>query len=158
MSKIKLSIKAKIEIEDNGKVVKTFNVNFKELTRKQQKNLGKDNKEILEVFGKSQSLAKKAEALENKMHTLKDKDDKPGLLTVSNKLEVIYDEQDSLEEKFEALGGIDKLYDASKLTYDATVSGKDKASLAEFAENDSEYGVVLQALRDDVKEQKGKSV
>lgn len=155
MAKLILSSKVKLDITEDGKVVKTFNVTFRELSRKQQKAIGKDNKEILDIFQKGQSTTKRVEVLEAKLAALGEVEDPKATLSTANKLETIYDEQDKLEEKFEKLGGIEKLLEASTISYDMLVGGKDKAILKEFAESESDYSVVLAALRDDLKEQKG---
>ncbi len=156
MAKLQLSSKVKVDIEEDGKITRTFSVNFKKLTRKESKKLGKENEEIMESFSKAQSLVKRAEVLEAKMEALKGSNNDNELIKVANKLEAIYNEQDGLEDTFEVLGGLDKLLEASKLTYDASVSGKDKEALAEFAENESEYSIVLQAIDEDLKDKMGK--
>lgn len=155
--KIKLSQSATIEIEDNGKVIKTFNVTFREPTRKELKKLGKDDKEIIEVFSKSKSLTDRASVLESKIQALsKMGTNSDKLFKATEKLEKIYDDQDELEEKFEKLGGIDKLFEASKRTFEKFVSGKDKEALAIFTEESSEYSTVLDAIKKDISDNQGK--
>lgn len=156
MAKIQLSHKAKVEIEDDGKIVKSFSVTFREPTQKEKKKLGKGHEEIIKVFTDAQALAKKAEVLESKVSALKELDNSEQLLKATNKLEEIYDKQDAIEDMFEELGGFEKLFEASKLSYDNSVGGKDKEALAEFAEEESSYSDVLEAIKQDIKESKGK--
>ena len=155
MAKISLGTKVKLDFTDEGKVFKTFNVTYRELGRKQTKSIGKENKDIMDVFTKGQSLVKRSEVLEAKVAALKELNKADDLLSTTNKLDTLYDEQDVIEEKFEELGGIDKLLEASKLTYDLAVGGKDKDILSEFAETESEYSTVLNALKEDAQSQSG---
>ncbi|MCD6433311.1 MAG: hypothetical protein J7L21_04645 [Sulfurimonas sp.] len=152
MAKLQLSQRAKIEVEEDGKITRTFSVNFKKLTRKESKKLGKDNEDVMDTFNKAQSLVKRAEVLEAKIEALKGSDKKEEIIKVANKLETLYDDQDALEDKFEKIGGVDKLLEASNLSYHASVTGKDKEALAEFAENESSYSEVLQAIDKDIKD------
>lgn len=158
MAKLIPSIKTKIEVEnENGKVTKTFHVTFKELTRKENKKLGKNNEEILKVFTGSRSLIEKAVTLKAKLTALQEEEGN-GLevIKVADKLESIYDEQDKYEEEFEKLGGMDKLFEASKLVYEASVGGKDKDALAEFTEIESEFSDIIDLLRKDAQSERGK--
>lgn len=156
MAKIQLSHNAKLEIEDDGNIIKTFSVTFKEPTKKEKKKLGKGHEEIIKVFTDAQSLAKKAEVLESKVAALKELGKSDQLLEATSKLEYIYNNQDDLESKFEELGGFDKLLEASKISYDTSVGGKDKEALAEFAENESSYSDVMDAIRQDIKDSRKK--
>jgi type II secretory pathway component HofQ len=108
------------------------------------------------VFTDAQSLAKKAEVLESKVAALKELGKSDQLLEATSKLEYIYNNQDDLESKFEELGGFDKLLEASKISYDTSVGGKDKEALAEFAENESSYSDVMDAIRQDIKDSRKK--
>ncbi len=156
MAKVKLSSKAKLEFEVNGKIENSFDVTYREPSRKQVKIMGKENKEILDLFTKNQTLTKRAAVFETKVDALKALDKPLDTLRATSKLEKIYDEQVILEDKYEALGGIDKLIEASKMTYDLAVGGKDKEALEKFIEEFSDYGTILEALKEDVKEQQGK--
>ncbi len=156
MAKFQLDIKVKLEIVSAGKTIDSFDVTYKELTRKEGKSIGKENKEILELFNKSQLLEKRVTVLEGKIDALKELERPEDVLKTATKLERLYDDQANMEEEFEKLGGLDKLLEASKLSYEASVAGKDKNRLTEFVEAQSDYSTILAALKEDANEQKGK--
>jgi len=156
MAKIVLAHKLKLDMEIDGKIDKSFVVTYRDLSRKQIKQLGKENKKVMDVFNKGQLLTKRADVLEGKLEALREIGNAEEVLKVSTKLEKIYDEQSVLEDNFEELGGVDKLLEAAKINFDISVGGKDKEALAQYTEDFSDFGVILEALKRDVKEQQGK--
>jgi hypothetical protein len=157
MAKIQPSLKLKLEIvnEDN-KVERIFNVTYKELSKKQEREIGKENKDILDLFKKSQELSKMVKILESEVEAHKELNKPKELLASTKELKKLYLEQDELDSKFEDLGGFDRFIEASKITFESVVTGGDKDALREFAENESDFGQVLTALAEDAKESRGK--
>ncbi len=156
MAKMQLDIKVKLDIVASGKTVDTFEVTYRELTRKEGRSIGKENKTILDLFNKSQQSTKRVEMLEGKVGAFKEVERPEDVIKASAKLEKLYDEQAEMETKFEELGGLDKLLEASRATYAISVGGKDKDRLEEFIEAQSDYSTVLEALKEDAGEQRGK--
>ncbi len=156
MGNFSLSNKVTLDVTEGGKKVSSFDVIYREPTRKQMKVIGKENKEVLDLFSKNQKLNKRAEVLEGKLSALRELGKAEEVLSASNKLEKVYDEQTDVEDRFEELGGVDKLIEASKKSFDIAVSGKDLESLRKFTEEQSEYSTVLDALKKDAEGQQGK--
>ncbi|MDM5264679.1 hypothetical protein PF327_10780 [Sulfurovum sp. XTW-4] len=157
MAKIQPSLKLKLDIlDEDGKVTKTFNVTYRDLNKRELRKVGESNKEIMDLFSKAKTLASSADTLNKKIEALKDEGDSNGVIKTAEKLEKIYKDQDAIDAKFEELGGYDKLLEASKATFEIAVGGSDKEALAEFAENELDYGQVLDALAEDAKDSRGK--
>ena len=156
MAKLNLSTKVTLDITDNGKKIDSFEVTYRKPTRKQEKKIGADNKEIIEVFQKGLNLIKRTEVLESKVEALKELGKNEELLKAVNKLETLYKQQSEYDDKFEELGGADKLMEASKLQFNIAVGGKDKDRLAEWIEDNAEYAEVLDTIAKDALEQQGK--
>ena len=155
MAKIQLSTAVTLEITDNGKVVDTFKVTHREPSKKQQRKLGKENKDMPDLFKLSQKLDRRIEVSESKVDALQELGNPKDTLKEINKLELIYIEKDKVEDKFDALGGYDKFLEISQLSFDMQVGGKDKERLAEFIEENSDYGSVLEAIAVDAKAKRG---
>jgi len=157
MAKLKLSTKVTLEIEDeNGKAIEKFDVTYRELSNKLQKKVGKDNEVIIEVFNKGQKIGKRINALEAKLQALREMEKTKEISTTANELTALYKKVEPLDIKFDELGGFDKMREASKITFDLCVGGKDKETLIDFIEENSDFAEVLEELAKDAKEQKGK--
>jgi len=156
MAKISLSIAVNLDITDSGKVVKTFNLTYRQPSKKEQKQLGKENETILDLFKQSQKIDRRIEAVEVKIEALRSMENKASeLLKSANLLEKLYIQKDEIEDDFEKIGGIDKMLEASKETFSISVGGKDKDELMEFIEENSDYSTFLDAIAEDAKKQKG---
>jgi len=156
MAKISLRSKVELVIKDDGKVIETFNILYKELSKKQQKLQNSGSKEIMELFNKSEKIDRQIEVINIKKDALEQMGNKgKELLKVSNDLAELYQTKDKIDDDFEAMGGFDKLLEASEATFDATVSGKDKDALKAFIEENGDYSDYLKAIIEDVKSQKG---
>ena len=157
MAKIKPSLKVKLDIEDeNGVISQSFNVTYRELTRRQSRTINEDSKDIIGLFNDSQSTSKRIESLENKIDALKELGNNKDVVKFTTQLDKLYAVQDKQEDEFEVLGGLDALLDASKATFLLSIGGKDKDGLVDFIEENSDYNTVLEALALDAKEQLGK--
>ena len=155
MAIVSLATAVKLQIKDNGKVVKTFNVTYKEPSKKQQKQLGKENKEILDLFKKNQKFDRHINVLLSKQEVLAGMSKDKELLIVLEELEALYAKKDVLEESFEELGGFDKMLEASEETFKISVKGKDIKDLTAFIEDNGDYSEYLEAISEDAKEKKG---
>ena len=156
MASLALSTSVKLDITENGKVTKTFNVSFKELTRKQTKKLGKDNKAILDITQTGAGIENRISILRSKMAALEELNKSQEVVKVANILDDLMTRKEDLEEQYETLGGIDKLTEAAEASFDLQVSGKDKEALREFIEENSDYTSVLDVIRKDALEKSGK--
>jgi hypothetical protein len=134
MATLSLSNKVKLDIKEDGKVIKTFNVTYRELTRKQSKKLGKDNKEILDIAQKGASLESRISVLSTKMKALEELGRSEEVVKVANTLDTLMSQRDEMEDKYEELGGIDKLTEAAEVSFNLSVGGKDKEALREFTD------------------------
>ncbi len=156
MAKINLSTKVKLDITDEGKVVKSFDITYREPSKKEQKKLGKDNQDILDMFKQSQKLDKRIEIAKSKQFALEQMKGKgKELLNNVNDLEKLYKEKDGIDDRFEALGGFEKLLEASKETFYASIGGKDFDALCSFIEENGDYSDYLEAIAEDAKAKKG---
>ena len=154
MAKIQLAVKISVEIEDNSEIIDKFDITYKALSRKQQKQLGKDNKEILDLFDKNQGIEKRISVMEAEIEALKSMDNPAKVIEISKKLEKAYNEQDKMNSKFETLGGVDKLLEASKNTFELSVGGKDKERIVAFIEENSDFASALSEIQKDANEKK----
>ena len=152
MAKIQLAVKIKVDFDDEGKIIKSFDITYKELHRKQQRILGKENKGILDVFNKNERANKKIKIYEAEVEALQELGESAKVLEVAGKLKKLYDLNEAAEEKFEKLGGVDKLLEASKTTFDIAVGGKDKKAFSEFIEENSDFATALEAIKKDADE------
>ena len=157
MAKLKPSLKLNLDIlDEDGQTTQTFNVTYRELTRKQTRSINEESKDILELFNESQSTAKRIESLENKIDALKELDNSKEIVKFTTQLDKLYLVQDKQEVTFNKLGGLDALLDATKATFNLAIGGKDKKALVDFIEENTDYATVLDALTEDAKEQMGK--
>lgn len=152
MAKIRLAIKIKVDFDDEGKIVKSFDITYKELNRKQQKQLGKDNKEILDLFTKNEREMKKINVYEAEVEALRELGESSKMLEGTAKLKKLYAENEKANERFEVLGGVDKLLDASKTTFDLSIHGKDKKAFSDFIEENSDFTTALASVKKDADE------
>jgi len=67
MAEINLRNKVKIEVKDDGKVIKSFDVTFREMTRKEKRKADKKTKAVEELYIELEKLTRRAAALENKI-------------------------------------------------------------------------------------------
>jgi len=155
MAKLQLSNRVTLDIEDNGKVIKTFKVNLRELTKKEERTLSNKNKKVFDLYNKSTKLEKRLSVFEDKIEAYKELEQFEKVLKETTKLEKLYAEQDEIEAEFEKLGGLDTLTEASKETFDITVSGDEKEGLREWIEGNNDYATILALLKEDAKEKKG---
>ena len=155
MAKLQLSNAVTLEIAEMGKVVDTYKLSYKEPSKKEQKEIGKGNKDILDLFKSSQKLDRRIEVMEAKVEALKELNNAEELLDTAKKLDDLYQARDKIEDDFDKLGGFDKMLEASEVTFGISVGGKDKKRLVEFVEAQSDYATVLTAIAEDAKEQKG---
>jgi len=157
MAKMTPRVGIKLDIVDSGKkVLKTFNVDYKEPSRKEQKQLGKENETILDLFKQNQKLDRRVKVTEIKIEALREIDGKSReLLSSVNTLEKLYIQRDEVENNFEELGGVDKMIEASKETFIISVGGKDKDTLSEYIEENGDYSEYLDTIAKDAKNQKG---
>jgi hypothetical protein len=149
MAKIILSKKVTLDIVDNGEKIDSFNVTFKPLNKKQEKELGDDSKKIMDINTNAIRLRRQIELLERKAEALSNVGDDAGVIKISNELEKLYKESDKLEKDFDDLGGFDLLTNASKRTFELAVGGEDKDRLQEWIEENSDYSEVLSAIAED---------
>lgn len=156
MAKIQLSTRVTLDITENGKVVDTFKISFREPSKRQQREIGKENEEILDLFKKSQSLDRRLEVTEAKVSALKELENAKELLTTAKSLDKLYIDRDNIEDRFIDLGGFEKMLEASRLTFDHAISGEDKDRLRDFIEDQSDYSIIMGAIAEDAKEQRGK--
>jgi len=156
MAKIQLSSKVTLRIEDSeGVELKSFNVTFRELTKKEIRKMTKEQKEMMELMQESSSLGRRILALETKVEALdKDKD----IVSATNKLEKLYDQADELEEKAKSFGE-DEADRIATSNYNKMVGGEDSEALFEYIQDDNtpiDVSDALEALREDVKVKRGK--
>ncbi|MCK5744478.1 MAG: hypothetical protein KAH30_07040 [Caldisericia bacterium] len=156
MAKIQLSTIVKLDISEDGKITRSFSVTFREPSKKQQKEIGKENKTILDLFKVSQKLERRIEATEAKVEALKSMDKATELLSTAKKLDDLYSQIDEVETQFDSLGGYDQMMEASKLSFEKAIGGKDKEDLRVFIDEFSDYTTILNAISNDAKEQRGK--
>ncbi|MCK5743631.1 MAG: hypothetical protein KAH30_02750 [Caldisericia bacterium] len=155
MAKIQLSNNITLDIIEGDEKIKSFSITYREPSRKQQRALGEDNKAIIDLFKESQKLDRRLEVMEAKVDALKELEQAKELLSTAKKLDEMYIRRDKIEDQFEEMGGVDKMLEASQLTFDISVGGKDKKILKEFIETSSDYNVILNAIADDAKAQRG---
>jgi len=155
MAKLQLSTKVELNITEDGKVIKTFSVTFRDLTKKQERALTDKNKEIFNLYSKSTRVAKKVTLLEDEIEAFKGLEKFEKVITSTKTLKGLYAEQDILEEKFEELGGIDVLSEAAGEKFSLAIGGKDKDDLATWTEENADYAVVLELLEEDAKAKRG---
>jgi len=155
MANINLGVKVTLDIKDEDKIVKSFEVVYREASKKQQKKLGKENKEVLDLFKKNQNLDRRVKVLEDKQEVLKALGEDKALLGVIKELEKLYNAKDEVEDEFETLGGFDKLSEASEETFKIAVTGKDSKELIAFIEENGDYSDYLEAIVKDVEDKKG---
>ena len=155
MAKLQLKTEVSLNIEENGKVVKTFTVEYKALSNKQERSLGKQNKEVFALYGKSTKLEKRISLLENEIEAYKELDNFDKVVSVTNTLKKLYTKQEDLEDKFESLGGIDVLTEAAKSKFNLAISGADLEELAKWIDDNSDYATILDLFEQDVQAKRG---
>ena len=156
MAKIQLNSNVTLDIEENGEIKHSFNLTFKELSKKQQKDIGEENEKILDIFKLIQKIDKHINTHEMKAEALKELGNNKDLLTTVKKLDDLYAKKEKLEKDAVTHGGYEKMLEASKITFQNCVSGADVAALEEWIEENSDYGTVLTVISEDARNSKGK--
>jgi len=134
---------------------KKYHIVFTPITKRQQKEIGHDAKALMDLFSDSNRIERNIKVLEEKMTALADLGRSEDVVKTSEKLEKLYAKYDKIDEEFKSSGGLEALEESAKQTMEIAVSGDDKETVLEIAE---EYGYssILGYLNELVEEAKGK--
>lgn len=156
MAKIQLSSNVKLEITDGTTVTHTFNITYKEPSRKQRKEVEGSNVKIYNDFTEIQLMENNIKTLSSKLEAYTRKKNDDLIIKTSNTIEKIRKDKAKLDKAFEDAGGFEVIFSDSKDNFMLCIGGEDKDDLVQFIDDYSDYGDILKAIIEDARQQRGK--
>ena len=157
MAKIKPSLNLDLEFYDaNDTVLKSFKVTYKEPTPKESKTLRNESAKILGVFNSQQTEDIKINTLKQKIDSLEELGKDEDVVKFTTKLLSALDAKAKLEVKLDELGGFDAMDKISKDTFMVHIGGKEIDAVIAYIEDNSDFSIVLESLKEDAQGQMGK--